>query len=84
MTKHEEIKNELEDLFEALEGTVDQINQLLKGADGMVYERANAYWLGALKQIVEKDTGFVMNPVDTFEELDELIAKEENVCHRCG
>ena len=70
--KFEELMGELGDVVEKLDAFFDDI------PNEMIRERADAYWLGYLKGMVEGNGGFVINPSDTLEELEEEEEEEED------
>lgn len=66
--------------FETLRESVRQINRIMQEAPEEVANRAEAYWLGYLNEMVdleEESRAIMVMPWQTLEELRELAEEEE-------
>lgn len=73
--------NRLEEIKEEMLELLDEADRLLSGAEGMVYDRAKAYWIPHIKMALTKEHDYLGGSMetleDTIEELREPDAEEE-------
>lgn len=75
----EKLAEKFEELMGELGGVVEKFDAFFDDIPNeMIRERADAYWLGYLKGMVEGDGDFVVNPSDTLEELEEEEEEEDD------